>query len=221
MNVLVFGATGMIGQGAILACLASPDVESVTAIGRRKVNLEHTKLRNIVHADMWNYSTIEDKLTGFDACFFCLGVTSAGLKEPAYSYLTYDLTLTAATTLAKLNPELSFIYVSGAGTDSSEQGNSMWARVKGRTENSLLALPMKQAFMFRPGVILPLDGIRSKTKFYQALYSIMSPILSILRKVMPNYIATTRTVANAMIRVCKEGYSTSILNSTDIELLTI
>lgn len=167
MNAILFGATGMVGQGVLRECLLDPGVHQILSIVRTPSGQQHPKLRELVHTDFFDYSTIEPELTGFDACFFCLGVSSAGMDEAKYKRLTYDLTLAAATTLAKLNPQMTFLYVSGAGTDSTEHGRSMWARVKGKTENDLLKLPFHAAYMFRPGVIQPLHGIRSKTKLYQ------------------------------------------------------
>src|SRR5580698_3602450 len=163
MNVLLFGATGMVGQGVLRECLLDSGVESVVSIGRSATGVHsasgvsNPKLREIVHADLADYSTIESQLTGFDACFFCLGISSTGLTEEQYSRITYDITLRAAETLARLNTGMTFVYVSGAGTDSSEHGRTMWARVKGRTENALLRMPFRAAYMFRPGVIQPRD----------------------------------------------------------------
>jgi len=170
MNVLLFGATGMVGQGVLRECLLDRGVESVTAIGRSTTGVSHPKLREIVHADLINYEPVESQLSGFDACFFCLGISSAGLNEELYSRITYDITLRAAETIARLNPNLTFAYVSGQGTDSSEHGRIMWARVKGRTENALLRLPFKAAFMFRPGIIVPRFGARSRTALYRIPY---------------------------------------------------
>ena len=161
MNVLIFGATGMVGQGVLRECLLDPGVASVLSIGRSSTGVSHPKLREIVHSDLTNYAPIESQLTGLDACFFTLGVTSAGLTEEQYARITYDLTLSTAETLARLNPGMTFVYVSGQGTDSTECGRVMWARVKGRTENALLRLPLK-ACIFRPGLIGPRFGARSQ-----------------------------------------------------------
>ncbi len=163
MKVILFGATGMVGQGVLRECLLDPGVESVLAVGRSPTGQRNAKLREILHDNFFDFSAIESELTGFDACFFCLGVSSVGMSEQRYRHLTYDLTLAAATTLSKLNPGMVFIYVTGQGTDSTEQGRLMWARVKGKTENDLLKLPFKAAYMFRPAGIQPLHGIRSKT----------------------------------------------------------
>jgi uncharacterized protein YbjT (DUF2867 family) len=163
MKVLIFGATGMVGQGVLLECLRDTGVEQVATIGRTATGTRQPKLRDIVHRDLENYAGIEPMLTGYDACFFSLGITSAGMREPDYERITYRFTLAAAETLSRANPGMTFIYVSGSGTDSTEKGRSMWARVKGRTENALLRLPLN-AYMFRPGFIQPLDGIQSKTR---------------------------------------------------------
>src|SRR5579872_1827062 len=164
MNVVLFGATGMVGQGVLRECLLDPEVTRVLSIVRTPSGQNHPKLREVAHADFLDFSVLESELSGYDACFFCLGVTSAGMKEEDYRRITYDVTPAAARLLAKLNPNMTFIYVSGMGTDSSEHGRTVWARVKGKTENDLLRLPSKAAYMFRPGVIVPLHGIKSKTK---------------------------------------------------------
>jgi uncharacterized protein YbjT (DUF2867 family) len=163
MKVILFGATGMVGQGVLRECLLDPGVESVLAVGRSPTGQRNAKLREILHDNFFDFSAIESGLAGFEACFFCLGVSSVGMSEQSYRHLTYDLTLAAATTLSKLSPGMVFIYVTGQGTDSTEQGRLMWARVKGKTENDLRKLPFKAAYMFRPAAIQPLHGIRSKT----------------------------------------------------------
>jgi hypothetical protein len=171
------------------------------------------------HDNFFDYTGIETSLTGYDACFFCLGVTSVGLTEERYRHLTYDITMAAATLLAKLNPQMVFVYVTGAGTDSSEQGRVMWARVKGKTENDLLKLPFKAAHMFRPAGIQPLHGIRSKTVWYQALYTLAAPLLTVLYKVAPRYMTTTEQMGRAMIAVARQGYDKPVLESEDINRL--
>lgn len=219
MNVILFGATGMVGQGVLRECLLDPDVHQILSIVRTPSNQPHPKLRELVHTDFFDYSAIEPELTGFDACFFSLGVSSAGMDEAKYTHLTYDLTLAAATTLARLNPQMTFLYISGAGTDSTERGRSMWARVKGKTENDLLKLPFRAAYMFRPGVIQPLHGIRSKTRLYQTFYTILNPILPLLKSAFPQYITTTEQLGRAMLRVAKQGFPEPILESKDINTL--
>jgi uncharacterized protein YbjT (DUF2867 family) len=216
MNILIFGATGMVGQGVLRECLVDPEVQRVVTIGRNATGQSHPKLHEIVHGDLFDYASIEAELTGFDACFFCLGVSSFRMSETDYARVSYDLTLAAAQTLVRLNPRMVFTYVSGAGTDSTEHGRSMWARVKGRTENALLRLPFKAAFMFRPGVIVPMDGIRSKTALYQFFYSAGRPLLPLLRRAFPNAITTTSQLGRAMLAVAKNGASSGILETHDI-----
>jgi len=215
MNVILFGATGMVGQGVLRECLLDPDVRSVLSIGRSPTGQQHPKLRELVHKDLLNYSAIESRLSGFDACFFCLGVSSGGRKEADYERVTYGLTLAAAETLSRVNPGMTFIYVSGAGTDSSERGRVMWARVKGRTENALLRLPLK-AYMFRPGLIQPLDGIKSKTPAYRILYGLAKPLLPLVRWAFPNQVLSTREIGQAMLAVAKRGYGKRIMETVDI-----
>ena len=219
MKVILFGATGMVGQGVLRECLLDPKVKTVLAIGRSATGQKHRKLRELVHLDMFDYSSIERRLAGYDACCFCVGVSSAGMAEEKYHHLTYDLTMAAAQPLAKRNPRMTFIYVSGAGTDSSEKGRSMWARVKGKTENALLRLPFKAAYMFRPAGIQPLDGIRSKTRLYQAFYSMTGPFLSALNAIAPKYMTTTRQVGRAMIKVARHGAPKRVLESRDINAI--
>jgi uncharacterized protein YbjT (DUF2867 family) len=219
MKILLFGASGMVGQGVLRECLLDPDVQSVLSIVRSPTGQQHPKLRELVHADFFDYSAIERELTGYDACFFSLGITSAGMTEQQYYHVTYDLTMEAAQTLARLNPGMTFIYVSGAGTDSSESGRTMWARVKGKTENALLHLPFKAAYMFRPGIIQPLHGITSKTKLYRIFYTVAKPIFPLLKAVFPRQITTTEQLGHAMLQVAKRGYPTPILESRDINTL--
>ena len=216
MNVIIFGATGMVGQGVLRECLLDPDVGRLLTIGRSATGQRHEKLREIVHGDLFDLSSIESQLAGFHACFFCLGVSAAGMTEAEYSHITYDMTLAVARTLARLNPGMTFIYVTGAGTDSSEHGRTMWARVKGRTENALLVLPFKAAYMFRPGVIQPLHGIRSRTKLYRVLYVVTAPLFPILKKLFPRSVTTTEQVGRAMIRVAREGAPKRVLEAADI-----
>jgi uncharacterized protein YbjT (DUF2867 family) len=219
MKVILFGATGMVGQGVLRECLLDPEVESVLAVGRSPTGQRHPKLREILHDNFLDYAAIESQLTGYDACFFCLGVSSVGISEERYRHLTYDITLAAAATLARLNPQLVFVYVTGQGTDSSEKGRLMWARVKGKTENDLLKLPFKAAYMFRPAAIQPLHGIRSKTAWVQAIYVAAAPLLSLLNRVAPKYMTTTEQIGRAMIRVAKDGYPKRVLESEDINRL--
>jgi uncharacterized protein YbjT (DUF2867 family) len=217
MKVLVFGATGMVGQGVLLECLRDPDVELAVTVGRTTTGMENAKLREIVNADLAHYAAIEPLLTGFDACFFCLGVSSSGMKEADYERITYGFTLAAAEALSRLNPGMTFIYVSGAGTDTSEKGRVMWARMKGRTENALLHLPLK-AHMFRPGFIEPMDGIQSKTPLYRILYKVFAPLFPVFRWAIPKQILTTRQIGQAMLSVAKHGYEKRIMEIGDIRI---
>lgn len=205
MRVLLFGATGMVGQGVLRECLRAQDVESVQTVGRSPTGQLDPRLTEIVHPDMMDYRTIEASLQGFDACFFCLGVSSFGMKEADYTRLTYDLTLAAARTLARLNPQMTFIYVSGSGTDSSEQGRSMWARVKGKTENALKSLPFRAVYLFRPGVIEPLHGIQSKTRMYRLIYPALKPVMALMRVLAPKQIVTTEEMGLAMLALARRG----------------
>ena len=216
MKMVLFGATGMVGQGVLRECLLDPDVESVLAVVRNASLPQHDKLRKIVHQDVYDLAPIEGRLSGYDACFFCLGVSSVGMKEEAYRRVTYDLTVSVAKTLAKLNPTMIFIYVSGAGTDSTERGRSMWARVKGRTENALLQMPFKAVFLFRPGYVQLLHGIRTKTAWYGAFYAVVRPFYPLLKTLFPNYVTTTECVGRAMLSVTKRGFPNPVLENRDI-----
>jgi uncharacterized protein YbjT (DUF2867 family) len=219
MNVVLFGGTGMIGQGVLRECLLDADVEHVVAIGRSAAGVQHPKLREIVHKDLWDYSSIEPQLRGFDACFFCLGVTSAGMSEQDYSRVTYGITHAAAATLCRLNPSLTFVFVSGAGADSSESGRIMWARVKGRAENAVLKMPCKTSFVFRPGVVLPMHGETSRTRAYRIMYAVMKPLLPLLKRVLPGQIVTTEQFGRAMLIVARQGAPKRVLESVDINAL--
>jgi uncharacterized protein YbjT (DUF2867 family) len=215
MNILQFGATGMVGQGVLRECLLDPSVERVQVVGRTTTGIHHAKLHEILRRDLSRFGEIEAQLTGFDACFFCLGVSSAGMKEPEYERVTYGITMAAAETLCRLNPQMTFVYVSGAHTDSTEQGRSMWARVKGRTENALLRLPFT-AYMFRPGMIQPMHGEQPKAAVYRAFYGIAKVLLPLLRRAFPNQVVTTEEVGRAMLRVARTGYPQRVLEIKDI-----
>jgi len=216
MNVILFGATGMVGQGVLRECLLDPEIESVLSIGRSATGQRHAKLRELVHSNMFDFSGVEDRLSGFDACFFCLGVSSAGMSEENYRRVTFDLTIAAGRTLARLNPGMTFLYISGMGTDSSEHGRSMWARVKGQTENELLRMPFKAAYMLRPGVIVPLHGIKSKTKLYQFFYAAAGPLLRMAHSLFPKQVVTTEQLGRAMIKIAKQGAPKRVLEAPDI-----
>jgi len=216
VNVVIFGATGMVGAGVLLECLEDTRVTSVLVVGRSSCGLSHPKLQEILHTDFFDYTTIQPRLADRDACFFCLGVSSAGMKEDRYRRLTYDLTLSVARTLAALNPAMTFVYVSGAGTDSTERGRVMWARVKGATENALLQLPFTRAVMFRPAYIQPMHGIASKTPLYRALYAVSSWLYPLLSALAPHLVTTTEGIGQAMLAVAKHGAPASILETRDI-----
>ena len=219
MNVLILGATDMVGQGVMRECLLDAGVSRVVTLGRHATGSAHPKVREIVHADLFHLQPIEGELTGLDACFYCLGATAAGKSEAEYARINYDMTLAVAETLARLDPDMTFVYVSGMGTDSTERGRTMWARVKGRTENALLRLPFKAAYMLRPGIILPLHGIKSKTTLYRVFYSLMTPLYPVLRALFPRAITTTEHLGRVMLRLSRSGYSKPILESADIALL--
>ena len=218
MNVVLFGATGMLGQGVLRECLLAPDVERVLSIGRHRTGLQAAKLHEIVHVDLRHYKAIEEQLHGYDACFFCLGVTSAGMKEPEYERITYGIASAAAEVLCRSNPGLTFVFVSGAGADSSERGRIMWARVKGKTENAILRLPCT-SYVFRPGVVVPAHGERSRTTAYRVLYSATKPLLPLLKRVWPNQILTTEQFGRAMLTVARQGAPKRVLESSDINAL--
>lgn len=218
-RVLVFGATGMVGQGVLRECLAAPDVTRVVAVGRAPTGCDHPKLSDVVRDDLFDLSSIEEELTGFDACFFCLGVSAAGMSETEYTRLTYDLTLAVAGTLARRNPGMTFVYVSGLGTDETEEGSVMWARVKGRTENALRRLPFRAVYLFRPGIIRPVHGARSKTRAYRLFYALSAPVLPLARRLWPGKVATTETIGRAMLAVARHGAPDAVVGTERIEAL--
>jgi len=219
MNVLIFGATGMLGQAVVGECLRDRGVERVIIVGRRPTGLSDAKIVEIIESDVSHLAPHESLLRDVDACFFCLGVTSLGLSEAEYSRLTYDLTLAVARALVRINLHMTFMYVSGAGTDSTERGRSMWARVKGRTENALLALGFHAAYMFRPGAVIPLHGIRSRTSWYNTVYTLIRPLAAPLTRLAPTMVTTSDRLARAMLAVARDGYSSPILESSDINRL--
>ena len=213
LRVIVTGASGMVGEGVMHECLNHPDVEKVLVIGRKPCGTTHPKLTEVIHKDFFDLDPIAEQLTGYNACYFCLGVSSVGMKEPEYKKLTYDLTLHAAGLLAKLNPEMTFCYVSGTATDSTEKGKSMWARVKGKTENDLLKLPFRQAFMFRPGYMHPTPGLRNALKYYKYI-GWMYPFL---KAVFPGSVSTLAELGQAMLGVTLKGYDKKVLEVRDIK----
>ena len=218
MKVLIFGATGMVGRGVLLECLRDAGVELVVALGRTATGIKDAKVREIVHQDLADYAGMEPTFAEIDACFFCLGVASSGMKEAEYARITYGFTIAAAEALSKARPGMTFVFVSGSGTDSTERGRMMWARVKGRTENALLKLNLN-AYMFRPGFIEPMDGIESKTSMYRVFYKVVGPLMPALRRMLPNQILSTREIGQAMLAVARNGYRKRVLEVKDIRRL--
>ncbi len=212
IRAIIAGATGMVGEGVLHECLQQPDVEQVLVINRKPGGVSHPKLREIIHSDFFNLTPIESQLTDYNACFFCLGVSSVGMKEAEYRRLTYDLTLQAAQLLASLNPDMTFCYVSGAGTDSTEQGRSMWARIKGTTENALMRLPFKKAYMFRPGFMRPTEGLKNVKSYYK----LIAWLYPIGRALYPAGFSTLQELALAMIKSVRQGYEKPVLEVKDI-----
>jgi uncharacterized protein YbjT (DUF2867 family) len=216
MKVILTGASGMVGRGVLLECIDHPKVEKVLSIGRTKLDLDHKKLEELIINDFTDYSDVEASLNDYDACFFCLGISAIGKSEEEYRHITYDYTLALAKAVAKVNTNVSFIYVSGAGTDSTEKGRNMWARVKGKVENDLLKMGFSKAFMFRPGAIIPERGIRSKTKAYQFAYDYFMWAIRAVKAIAPNSICTTTQIGKAMINAVLYSYSKEILDPVDI-----
>jgi uncharacterized protein YbjT (DUF2867 family) len=219
MKVLIFGATGMVGQGVLRECLLDVRVAEVATVIRLSAAKHDPKLTEIVLPDMFEIADVADRLAGFDACFFCLGVSSVGMSEAAHTRITYDLTLAVARVLAPLNPAMTFIYVTGAGT--SRDGRQMWSRVKARTEDALAMLPFKATYFFRPGFIQPLHGVVSKTRWYMAIYAVIRPLSPLLVRRFPNLATTTERLGQAMINVAAIGYPSCVLESTDINAASI
>ncbi len=215
-KVIITGATGMVGKGVLLECLDHDEISEVLTIGRKPVEIKHAKLKELIHTDFTDFSQVQSQLTGCDACFFCLGVSAAGLKEEQYKRITYDFTIALANTLFRINPKITFNYVSGIGTDSSEKGRTMWARIKGKTENALLQMGFEQAFMFRPGIIIPLRGVKSATKSYQFMYDYFMWLVKIIKAISPNSVVTTKQIGLAMINSIDKGYAKKVLAPEDI-----
>jgi uncharacterized protein YbjT (DUF2867 family) len=212
IRAIVTGATGMVGEGVLHECLQHDDVEQVLVINRKPCGVTHPKLKEIIHKDFFDFSSIGNQLSNYNACFFCLGVSSVGMKEPEYTRLTYTLTMHVAQTLSKLNPDMTFCYISGASTDSTEKGRMMWARVKGKTENDLMKLPFKQVYNFRPGVIQPTKGLKNTLSFYKYL----GWLIPVIRLFAPNYIIRLKQLGIAMINAATKGYEKQILEVKDI-----
>ncbi|MBL7739269.1 MAG: epimerase [Chitinophagaceae bacterium] len=215
IKAILTGATGMVGEGVLHECLLHDEVEEVLVVGRRSCNMTHLKLKEIVHADLYDLSVIEGQLKGYNACFFCLGTTSVGKKEPEYSKITYELAMSFGKTLSRQNPEMTFCYISGVGTDSTEKGRLMWARVKGKTENDLLKLPFKRVYHFRPGIIKPTKGLKNTLGFYK--YS--GWLIPVIKLLAPKSVCTLKDLGLAMIHAAGKGYEKNILEVSDINAL--
>jgi uncharacterized protein YbjT (DUF2867 family) len=216
MRIVIFGASGMVGQGALRECLRDPEAEQVVSIVRAPTGTTHEKLREIAHKNFLDFTPIENQLTGLNACLYCLGVTSTGTKEEDYTRITYEFTIAAATTLLKLNPGMSFVFVSGAGADSTEHGGTMWARVKRKTEKALLAMPFRSIYVFRPAMIQPLDGIQSKTASYRIIYGLIAPFLTAARHFWPSHISTTQELGKTMLAAAKRGTEKRVVEAKQI-----
>jgi uncharacterized protein YbjT (DUF2867 family) len=216
MNIIIFGATGMVGQAALRESLLDPGVERVLTVGRSPTGQKHDKLRELVLADLTNYSAVAADLAGYDACFFCLGVSSAGMSEADYRRVTVDIAVAAGRALVAASPAMTFIFVSGTGTDSTGTSRTMWARVKGEAENAIFALPFKAAYAFRPAFIQPMHGITSRTRSYRVLYAVMRPLVPVLMALFPGQATTTERIGRAMLNVARDGASKRILDTPDI-----
>jgi len=219
MKVILFGATGMLGAGVLRECLLDPAVSGVLTVGRTATGVSDPKLRELVVADPGDLSSIEKDLAGYDACFYSVGSTSSGKTEDEYRRITYDLTMVAARAVLARNPNLVMVFVSGAGTDATEKGGTMWARIKGKAENDLQKMPFKGAYMFRPAYIQPMHGATSKTRSYRILYKVLSPLYPVWRTLLPNMVTTTEHLARAMLELAKHGSDQHIFESRDIEKL--
>jgi uncharacterized protein YbjT (DUF2867 family) len=216
IKAIITGTTGMVGEGVLHECLQHPNVESVLVINRKPCGVSDPKLTEIIHQDFFDLSSLENNLTGYNACYFCAGVSSVGMKEPEYTRLTYTLTLRVASTLSKLNPDMVFCYVSGSGTDSTEKGRMMWARVKGRTENDLFKMPFGAVYAFRPAFMLPTTGMKNTLSYYKYL----TWLYPLVRTIFPDYSGTLKEVGQAMINVTLQGYKQKVLEVKDIRVLS-
>jgi len=215
VNVVLFGATGMVGGGVLIECLEESSVSRVLSVARRPIRRSHPKLDELVLQDLFQLADRRHELRGFDACFYCLGVSAVGMTEVAYDRLTFELTMSVAGLLSEMSPSIRFCFVSGQGTDSTERGRSMWARVKGKAENRLLS--MLDTYVFRPGFILPLKGVRSRTRIYRILYGLSRPLHPVLPRLFPRHVTTSENIGRAMIAVARDGYERRILENPDID----
>jgi uncharacterized protein YbjT (DUF2867 family) len=219
MNIVIFGATGMVGQGVLREAIRDPDVQRIVSVVRRPSGRSDPKVHEVVHEDMSSFASIEGELKNLGACLFCLGVSSAGMTEAEYERVTYGITMAAAETLSRLNPDMTFVFVSGAGTDSTEKGKTMWARVKGKTENALMRLPFKAVYAFRPGAIRAMHGEVSRTRSYRVLYAVLSPVWIVGDKLSPGFFTNSEKLGRAMLQAAKVGAPKRILESADINAL--
>jgi uncharacterized protein YbjT (DUF2867 family) len=219
MNVVIFGASGMIGQGVLREAIRDPEVQRIVSVVRRSSGKSDPKVREVVCEDMWNFAPVEAELRDLGACLFCLGVSSAGMSEAEYERVTYGITMAAAEALSRLNPGMTFVFISGAGTDGTEKGKTMWARIKGKTENALMRLPFKAVYAFRPGAIRAMNGEVSRTASYRLLYVVFAPIWIFGDKLSPKYFTNTEKLGRAMLRAAKSGAPKKILESVDINAL--
>ncbi len=216
MKVIVTGASGMVGKGVLLECLDHTDITEVLSIGRNSLGITHPKLKELQHADFSEFDSVAEYLKGYDACYHCMGVSSANMKEEMYTKMTHQFSMALMRVLYKNNPQMTVTYVSGQGTDSSENGKSMWARVKGKTENDIINLGFKQAFAFRPGGIIPKRGVEPSSKLYRVLVNNLTWLLKAMKAMMPNSIVDTTQIGLAMIHITQNGYAQSIINPKDI-----
>ena len=219
MKVILFGASGMIGQGVLRECLRAADVSRVLVVGRTSSGVSDPKLEELLHRDFTDFSAVEERFAGYDACFYCLGVSSSGMSEADYTRVTYDYTVAAAESIARSSPGLVFCFVSGGGTDATEQGRVMWARVKGRAENAVARMPFRASYMFRPGLVQPLDGVRSKTRAYRLLYAVIAPLFPVVKALAPQFVTTTERIGKAMLNVARGGAAAKILENPEINAL--
>ncbi|HKW46688.1 MAG TPA: NAD-dependent epimerase/dehydratase family protein [Gemmatimonadaceae bacterium] len=216
MRAIIFGATGMVGQGVLRECLRDPEITRVVTLGRTPRPEPEGKLRSLTVPDLFDLSVIAAELTNLDACFYCIGVTSLGMTEADYARITHDLTIAVAKQLLAQNPSLSFVFVSGRSADSTANGRVMWARVKGRTENDLFRMPFKSVTVVRPGLIVPRHGIKSRTGWYNAFYTVLRPLLPVVERLAPGYVTTTEQLGRAMIRFAKGGFDHKVVQGRDL-----
>jgi uncharacterized protein YbjT (DUF2867 family) len=216
MRVLLTGATGMIGQGVLRECLSADDVTEVVTVGRTPLGMTHPKLKDVTRPNLFDWSDASELLSGVDACFYCLGVSSGGMSEADYTRVTFDLTLAVATAVKAASPNVTFVFISGASTDATEKGSAMWARVKGKAENVLRTMGFRKLFLFRPGYIQPMDGIVSKTPAYRWMYVVLAPTYPVLKRLFPKMVTSTRQVGRAMLNVTRNGFPKDVLESEDI-----